>query len=36
VNPDSFCAACFTGQYPVTIPEPVKRTKLVLEAASKA
>lgn len=30
-NPNSFCSACFNGNYPVTIPEPVKRTKLVLE-----
>ncbi|WP_448514087.1 amidophosphoribosyltransferase [Parathermosynechococcus lividus] len=28
---DRFCSACFTGQYPITIPEPVKRQKLVLE-----
>ncbi|RUT08925.1 amidophosphoribosyltransferase [Dulcicalothrix desertica PCC 7102] len=28
---NSFCSACFTGDYPVAIPEQVKRTKLVLE-----
>jgi amidophosphoribosyltransferase len=28
---NSFCSACFTGNYPVAIPEQVKRTKLVLE-----
>jgi amidophosphoribosyltransferase len=28
---DSFCSACFTGQYPITIPEPLKRSKLMLE-----
>lgn len=28
---NSFCSACFTGDYPVTIPEQVKRSKLMLE-----
>lgn len=28
---DNFCSACFTGDYPVTIPENVKRSKLMLE-----
>ncbi len=28
---DDFCSACFTGDYPVTIPENVKRSKLMLE-----
>ncbi|MEA5580886.1 amidophosphoribosyltransferase [Nodularia harveyana UHCC-0300] len=28
---NSFCSACFTGNYPVTIPEQVKRSKLILE-----
>ncbi|MDZ7959480.1 MAG: amidophosphoribosyltransferase [Aulosira sp. DedQUE10] len=28
---NSFCSACFTGDYPVTIPEQVKRSKLSLE-----
>jgi amidophosphoribosyltransferase len=32
-EPDSFCSACFSGQYPVQIPETVKRMKLVLEGA---
>jgi len=27
----SFCSACFTGKYPVSIPEPVKQTKLRFE-----
>jgi amidophosphoribosyltransferase len=27
----SFCSACFTGDYPVPVPEMVKRSKLVLE-----
>nr|WP_229640996.1 amidophosphoribosyltransferase [Waterburya agarophytonicola] len=26
-----FCSACFTGDYPVSIPEDVKRSKLILE-----
>jgi amidophosphoribosyltransferase len=28
---DNFCSACFTGNYPVAIPENVKRSKLILE-----
>jgi amidophosphoribosyltransferase len=28
---ESFCSACFTGDYPVQIPEMVKRSKLMLE-----
>ncbi|MEA5504159.1 amidophosphoribosyltransferase [Halotia wernerae UHCC 0503] len=28
---NSFCSACFTGDYPVTIPEYIKRSKLILE-----
>lgn len=27
----TFCSACFTGQYPVDIPEMFKRSKLILE-----
>jgi amidophosphoribosyltransferase len=30
-DPNSFCSACFTGDYPVPIPELVKRSKLMLE-----
>jgi amidophosphoribosyltransferase len=30
-NPDGFCSACFTGDYPIAIPEDVKRSKLMLE-----
>jgi amidophosphoribosyltransferase len=26
-----FCSACFTGNYPVTIPDSIKRSKLMLE-----
>jgi len=28
---NNFCSACFTGDYPVAVPEPVKRSKLLLE-----
>ena len=28
---EDYCAACFTGDYPVEIPESVKRGKLSLE-----
>ncbi len=28
---NEFCSACFTGDYPVSIPESIKRAKLVLE-----
>ncbi|MEM8804981.1 MAG: amidophosphoribosyltransferase [Cyanobacteria bacterium P01_G01_bin.38] len=28
---DSFCSACFTGDYPVAIPEQFRRSKLILE-----
>jgi amidophosphoribosyltransferase len=31
---NSFCSACFTGDYPVAIPEQVKRSKLILEKAT--
>ena len=27
----TFCSACFTGDYPVEIPEMFKRSKLMLE-----
>ncbi|MBF2072885.1 MAG: amidophosphoribosyltransferase [Synechococcales cyanobacterium C42_A2020_086] len=33
-DPNSFCSACFTGDYPITVPEPVKRSKLMLEKLS--
>jgi amidophosphoribosyltransferase len=29
----SFCSACFTGNYPVLVPEMLKRSKLMLESA---
>ena len=30
-NKEHFCSACFTGDYPVTIPEDIRRSKLMLE-----
>ncbi|MBW4618921.1 MAG: amidophosphoribosyltransferase [Cyanosarcina radialis HA8281-LM2] len=30
-DPNSFCSACFTGDYPIPVPETVKRSKLILE-----
>lgn len=30
-DPQSFCSACFTGDYPIEVPETVKRAKLILE-----
>lgn len=30
-NTNNFCSACFTGDYPVAIPEDIKRSKLMLE-----
>ncbi|TVQ51591.1 MAG: amidophosphoribosyltransferase [Spirulina sp. DLM2.Bin59] len=32
-HPQDFCSACFTGNYPIEIPENVKRAKLILEEA---
>lgn len=31
---NNFCSACFTGDYPVPVPESLKRSKLVLEKAT--
>jgi amidophosphoribosyltransferase len=31
---ESFCSACFTGKYPVAVPELLKDSKLMLEKAS--
>jgi amidophosphoribosyltransferase len=31
VNPENFCSACFTGDYPIPVPEWLKRSKLMLE-----
>ena len=33
-DPNSFCSACFTGDYPIQIPEQVKRAKLMLERST--
>jgi amidophosphoribosyltransferase len=33
-NTNNFCSACFTGKYPISIPETVKRSKLMLEKAA--
>jgi amidophosphoribosyltransferase len=30
-DPSHFCSACFTGDYPVEIPDGVKKSKLMLE-----
>lgn len=35
-NPEGFCSACFTGNYPVNIPDPFKRSKLKFEASKPA
>ncbi|MGA0199288.1 MAG: amidophosphoribosyltransferase, partial [Prochlorotrichaceae cyanobacterium] len=32
----NFCKACFTGDYPVAVPEGLKRSKLKLETLSSA
>jgi len=34
-DPNSFCSACFTGDYPIDVPETVKRSKLMLEQPLK-
>lgn len=34
-DPNSFCSACFTGDYPIAVPEMVKRSKLMLEKLEK-
>jgi amidophosphoribosyltransferase len=28
---DRYCMACFTGEYPIEIPEEVRRGKMALE-----
>lgn len=33
-NPEHFCSACFTGDYPIPVPESIKRSKLILEKAA--
>lgn len=34
-DPNSFCSACFTGNYPVEIPDGVKKSKLMLETGAR-
>jgi amidophosphoribosyltransferase len=31
VNTGSFCSACFSGDYPIPVPDQLKRAKLILE-----
>lgn len=33
-DPQNFCSACFTGDYPLPVPEPLKGSKLMLEKAA--
>ncbi len=33
-DPNTFCSACFTGNYPVEIPDPYKRSKLKFEGSA--
>ncbi len=33
-DPKNFCSACFTGDYPLPIPEQLKRAKLILETSA--
>jgi amidophosphoribosyltransferase len=33
-DPNSFCSACFNGDYPIPVPEQVKRSKLMLERSA--
>jgi amidophosphoribosyltransferase len=35
-DPGSFCSACFTGNYPLEIPDPYKRSKLKFEGSTPA
>jgi len=30
-DPKNFCSACFTGVYPIPVPETIQRSKLILE-----
>ena len=34
-DPQNFCSACFTGDYPIEIPAGVKRSKLMLEMGAR-
>ncbi|MEO1127493.1 MAG: amidophosphoribosyltransferase [Cyanobacteria bacterium J06639_16] len=35
-DPNGFCSACFTGNYPMEIPAVAKRSKLILEKSTAA
>ncbi len=35
-DPNNFCSACFTGDYPVSIPDNIKRAKLRFEKVGTA
>jgi amidophosphoribosyltransferase len=35
-DPNNFCSACFTGNYPVSIPDHIKRAKLRFEKVGTA
>jgi amidophosphoribosyltransferase len=30
-DPNNFCTACFTGDYPIPVPDKIKQSKLILE-----
>ncbi len=34
-EPSSFCSACFTGDYPIPVPDRLKHSKLLLETAAR-
>jgi amidophosphoribosyltransferase len=34
-DPNSYCSACFTGNYPVPVPDALKRSKLMLEGSHR-
>jgi amidophosphoribosyltransferase len=33
-NPEHFCTACFDGNYPIPVPDQLKRSKFLLEATA--
>lgn len=35
-DPSHFCTACFTGSYPVPVPDAMKRSKLMLETVANS
>jgi amidophosphoribosyltransferase len=36
IDTSQFCTACFTGKYPIEVPDKLKRTKLMLEEPTSA